>query len=119
MGKDKRTYKLKEPDILTQAEWEQRFSKPSLILPIKGFWLNKIWSGEKKEEYREIKLYYQRLFKKYEDSMSFTVGFRAGYSLNSPMAVCRCKLKKGEGLEEWGAEQGKKYYVLEIIKVYR
>lgn len=115
---NKKTYKLKKTDILTQEEWVLQFGKPSLILPIKGFWLWKIWTGEKKEEYREDKLYYQRLFKKYKDSLSFTVGFRAGYNLNSPMVVCLCKLKKGEGLEEWGAEQGKKYYILEILKVY-
>lgn len=51
----------KEPYIPTQTEWVRQFGKPSLILPIKGRWLRKIWSGEKKEEYREDKPYYQRL----------------------------------------------------------
>ena len=109
----------KEPHIPTQTEWVRQFGKPSLILPVKGLWLRKIWSGEKKEEYREDKPYYQRLLEKYRDFPSFTVGFRAGYSQDSPMAVCLCKLKKGEGFEEWGAEKGKKYYVFELLKVYK
>ena len=109
----------KEPHIPTQAEWVRQFGKPSLILPIKGFWLRKIWIGEKKEEYREDNPYYQRLLEKYRDFPSFTVGFRAGYSMNSAFVVCLCKLKKGEGFEEWGAEKGKKYYVLELLKVYK
>lgn len=109
----------KEPYIPTQTEWVRQFGKPSLILPIKGRWLRKIWSGEKKEEYREDKPYYQRLLEKYRDFTYFTVGFRAGYSMNSAFVVCLCKLKKGEGFEEWGAEKGKKYYVLELLKVYK
>ena len=73
----------------------------------------------KKEEYREDKPYYQRLLEKYRGFPSFTVVFRAGYSQESPMAVCLCKLKKGEGFEKWGAEKGKNYYVLELLKVYK
>ncbi|MBQ9206900.1 MAG: hypothetical protein IJ158_09325 [Treponema sp.] len=102
----------------TQAEWVRRFGKPALILPITGYWLNKIWVGEKKEEYREDKPYYQRLLKKYKDFPTFTVGYRAGYRLDSPMAVCLCTLRKGEGLEEWGAEKGKRYFIFCILKVY-
>lgn len=73
----------------------------------------------KERRYREDKPYYQRLLEKYRDFPSFTVGFRAGYSMNSAFVVCLCKLKKGEGFEEWGAEKGKKYYVLELLKVYK
>lgn len=39
----------KEPYIPTQTEWVRQFGKPSLILPIKGLWLRKIWSGENKK----------------------------------------------------------------------
>lgn len=35
-----------------------------LILPIKGKWFNMILSGDKREEYREIKPYYTTRFKK-------------------------------------------------------
>ena len=55
----------------TQAEWVRRFGKPALILPITGYWLNKIWVGEKKEEYREDKPYYQRLLKKIQGFPDF------------------------------------------------
>ena len=35
-----------------------------LILPIKSKWFNMILSGDKQEEYREIKPYYTTRFKK-------------------------------------------------------
>lgn len=35
-----------------------------LILPIEGKWFNMILSGDKQEEYREIKPYYTTRFKK-------------------------------------------------------
>ena len=104
----------------TYADFRQKFGKvPLLILPIKGFWLRKIWNEEKLEEYRNITPYYEKRLEKYKDFPSFTVGFRAGYSMNSAFLVCLCKLKKGEGFEEWGAEKDKKYYVLELLKVYK
>ena len=60
-----------------------------LILPIKGKWFNMILSGDKREEYREIKPYYTTRFKKifemYPNSNIPTgldkqlIGFRNGY----------------------------------------
>ena len=38
-----------------------------LILPTKGKWFNMILSGDKREEYREIKPYYTTRFKKIFD----------------------------------------------------
>lgn len=38
-----------------------------LILPIKRKWFEMIASGEKKEEYRELKPYYHTRLKKYLD----------------------------------------------------
>ena len=104
--------------IPTQAEWVRKFGKPALILPIKGCWQKRIWSGEKREEYRDDKPYYRRMLEKYRDCPNFTVGFRAGYSMASPMAVCLCRLRKGDGFEEWGAEKGCRYYIFDILKVY-
>ncbi len=104
--------------IPSQAEWVQKYGKPSLILPITGYWQKKILLGEKREEYRTDNPYYQRMLEKRRDFPPFTVGFRAGYSLESPMIVCLCRLKKGEGFEEWGAEKGKRYYIFDILKVY-
>ncbi len=70
------------------------------------------------EEYRNITPYYEKRLEKYKDFPHFLVGFRAGYSMNSAFVVAFAS-KKGEGFEEWGAEKGKKYYVLELLKVYK
>lgn len=82
-----------------------------LTLPIKKKWFDMILSGEKKEEYREIKPYYISRFKDMEKDL---VKFRNGYSLESPYIVCWVHIKKGTGRQEWGAEPNKDYYVLEI-----
>lgn len=80
-----------------------------------------IASGEKKEEYREIKPYYQSRFQNHfhPDGQSdwITVRFRNGYGKNKPTMQCFCKLLRGTGKEEWGAEPSKEYYILSIKKV--
>ena len=101
-----------------------------LILPIKKKWFDMIRSGEKKEEYREIKPYYDKRFgnillgysldnvkAELYENIEFSILFRNGYSHNSPSLKCKCKLKIGQGKEEWGAESGKEYYILEILEV--
>ncbi len=99
-----------------------------LILPIKKKWFDMIQSGEKKEEYREIKPYYTSRFKNFLPRITnFRAGelifskiiivFRNGYSYSSPSIKCECELKIGQGKEEWGAEPGKEYYILEILEV--
>lgn len=106
-------------DVRTYADFKKKNRDVSvLILPIKRFWFDKILSGEKKEEYRNIVPYYEKRLNKYRGMPHFFVGFRAGYYMDSPFIVCRCRLRNGEGFEEWGAEKGKRYYVLEIEKVY-
>lgn len=102
-----------------------------LILPIKKKWFDMILSGEKKEEYREIKPYYTTRFTHafllkepyvYQDWSPITVIFRNGYSSDSPSFVARTSLSIDEGNPEWGAELGVKYYVLhieEIVSTYK
>lgn len=92
-----------------------------LILPIKKKWFDMIKSGEKKEEYREFKKYYHTRFKKifglnYKDKTAEII-FRNGYAKMSPKIKCGCKLRVGQGKEEWGAEPNKEYYILEILKI--
>ena len=68
-----------------------------LILPIKSKWFNMILSGDKQEEYREIKPYYTTRFKKifemYPNSNIPTgldkqlIGFRNGYGSSRPQYV--------------------------------
>lgn len=97
-----------------------------LVLPIKKEWLDMIISGEKKEDYREIKQYYDSRFQNYfyngkirisKNLVDKEVVFRNGYEKTSPKVKCLIHLTKGEGKKEWGAIQGKKYYVLEILKI--
>lgn len=103
-----------------------------LTLPIKKKWFDMILSGEKKEEYREIKPYYDSRFKKIdyeydpeEDCMiqdyiiesHRRIIFRNGYRKDSPKILCQCYVYKGYGKEEWGAEPNKLYYVLKILSV--
>ena len=112
-----------------------------LILPIKKQWFDMILSGEKKEEYREIKPYYDKCLgnevigfpftdeiiknfkniKQYDEKQfknNIEIIFRNGYKADSPKIKCICKLAIGEGKKEWGAEEGKEYYILEILKIY-
>lgn len=93
-----------------------------LTLPIKKKWFDMIKSGEKKEEYREIKPYYDSRFfneyKKNNHNLCFHVIFRNGYSKNSPSIKCYISLYKDlTGRPEWGAEPNKLYYVLKILSV--
>ena len=105
-----------------------------IILPIKKKWFDMIKSGEKKEEYREIKPYYTSRFKHifphivkiYTDGDFMFVKqespkiiiFRNGYRYDSPKIRCRCNLRIGTGKPEWGAEPNKEYYILDILEVY-
>lgn len=101
-----------------------------LILPIKKKWFDMIRSGEKKEEYREIKSYWTSRFLGKELDFKdlpkvcvaqcepiLTVILKNGYSKSSPTIKCKCKLRIGQGKQEWGAEEGREYYILEILEV--
>lgn len=98
-----------------------------LTLPTKKKWFNMILSGEKEEEYREIKEYWiTRLGKIFTinpfnlEPISNTpkeIMFRNGYRKDSPLFIAKCTLHIGKGREEWGAEPDKKYYVLKIHSI--
>lgn len=121
-----------------------------LTLPIRKKWFDMILSGEKKEEYREIKEYYETRFQNlfgaitihplyppdnFLDRSEFEllqgeavpeeirkdrvqeIIFRNGYSKDSKAIKARCRLRIGKGRPEWGAEQNKQYYILEILNV--
>ena len=93
-----------------------------LVLPIKKKWFDMIKSGEKKEEYREIKPYYDSRFKGYyyaTTGMLPYILFRNGYAKNSPTIKCQVCIRIGQGKQEWGAEPGKVYYILEILEVQK
>lgn len=108
-----------------------------IILPIKKKWFDMILSGEKKEEYREIKPYYIARFVKWlgfpkseektvlqlmretESIKPREIEFRNGYSADSPSFIAKCTIKIGAGREEWGAEKDKEYFILTIHKFER
>ena len=117
-----------------------------MILPIKKKWFDMIKSGEKKEEYREIKPYYATRFQNVFGAVVMPrsvlrgdmapillqgnnvcseirkaavqqVIFRNGYGSSVPAIVAECRLRIGKGKTEWGAEPGQLYFVLDIIKL--
>ncbi|MCM1536074.1 MAG: ASCH domain-containing protein [Clostridium sp.] len=110
-----------------------------LTLPIKKKWFYMILSGEKKEEYREIKPYYisrfmnlcgikgkynitKKLFRyliSIYTTNQYEIRFRNGYSKTSPSFIAKCTLSIGTGKEEWGAEKGKEYFVLTIHEILK
>ena len=86
-----------------------------LHLTLKKNWFDLILSGEKKEEYREIKPYWEkRLMGKTYDK----VIFRNGYATNAPQFTIKLKsITQGIGKSEWGAEKGKRYCVLSLGEI--
>jgi hypothetical protein len=96
-----------------------------LILPIKTYWLNKIVSHEKDEEYREFKPYWTIRFKKvfdfYENGMPTgkdikKVMLRAGYSESCRSIIVEASLRIGMGKPELGAPN-KECYILKVHSV--
>ncbi len=79
-----------------------------------------IASGEKTEEYREIKPYWKaRLCCGFPTLLSWKdfdlVRFRNGYSKNSPTIDLKWEcMDVREGRKDWGAEPGKKYFVIKL-----
>lgn len=94
-----------------------------LILPIKKKWFDMILSGEKKEEYREIKPYYRSRLRNegFLDQYGLPtlhqgqVLFRNGYAGSSPSFEALCSLDIKTGRPEWGAEPNTEYYVFKIL----
>ena len=93
-----------------------------LDLTIKKKWFDMIASGEKKEEYREMKPYWDaRLI---EDGYYFRhfdlVKFRNGYKKDSPYIILDClEIQEGHGNPNWGAEVGKMYYIIKLGSIYK
>lgn len=98
-----------------------------LILPIKKKWFEMILSGEKTEEYREVKPYWTTRFEKLFEFAPYDgyptgsdiheVIFRNGYGSNAPYVQAECSLYIGTGKTEWGAEIDAVYYVLKIHRI--
>lgn len=98
-----------------------------LTIPIKEPWFSMILSGEKKEEYRERKLYWQTRLQSagllgglgHPTEETRVVCFRNGYGKSRPSFLAEVWADIDIGRPEWGAEKGKTYYVLRIEKVWK
>lgn len=91
-----------------------------LHLTLKKKWFDMIASGEKKEEYREIKPYWiSRLCawkNAYDPCRDFTaIQFKNGYSKDAPTLLFESAgIEIATGNPEWGAEPGKEYFVIRL-----
>lgn len=88
-----------------------------LHLTLKKKWFDMIASGQKREEYREMKPYWHRRLmcnkKPYE-----AIKFRNGYSPTSPTVTVEFKeLLYGLGIVEWGAPEAELVYILRLGKI--
>ena len=88
-----------------------------LHLTLKKQWFDMIASGEKKEEYREIKPYWnKRLLNKSYDAIQF----RNGYSKDAPKMLVELNgIMSSLGLVQWGAPEGVPVYILSLGKILK
>lgn len=131
--------KLKHPIIeeIRDSKFNDETMK-TLDLVLKGKWYDMIASGEKTEEYRAIKPYWEKRLLDYEaikrdyemlvfrrflvgkgvDPLAYPRGFthvrfHRGYT-KITMTFEIDSITFGNGKEEWGAEPGKKYFVIKL-----
>lgn len=91
-----------------------------LHLKLKKKWFDMIASGEKKEEYRDVKAFWWSRLIEYGDFENFEVTkfkhydavlFVNGYSKQAPQVLIDCKgIIISHGKPEWGAE-GKQFII--------
>lgn len=83
-----------------------------LHLTLKKKWFDMIASGEKREEYRALKDYWER---RLENKKHDAIQFRNGYSKDAPTFLIELK---GIGIEigriEWGAPVNEPVYILRL-----
>lgn len=100
-----------------------------LHLTLKKKWFLMIASGEKKEEYREIKNYWMSRLCNLKEEVEHCgldykrfdiVEFKNGYSKNAP--IIRLQFIESYvdlGKPEWGAEPGKEYFVIKLGEIIK
>ena len=112
-----------------------------LVLPLKKKWFDMIKSGVKKEEYRDITDYWIRrlvnlnMFQKFPtvddiivrqgqilnlfndfDEVEFTCGYPRKGDKERRMVFDAPTLRVGTGVQQWGAEVNKHYFVIKFDK---
>jgi hypothetical protein len=101
--------------------------KPILHLNVKSKWFEMIASGEKTEEYRLIKPFWNRIFScyikikgKFYHPTDIVICFSNGFQKDRKQIFLECTgLFVREGKEEWGAIPGEQHYVLKLGKVIK
>lgn len=94
-----------------------------LELTIKKKWFDMIASGEKKEEYREIKKHWISRLCETKNMLDgckewFAVRFTNGYSKSSPTILLECYgVDFGYGKKEWGAIEGREYRIKKCFRL--
>jgi hypothetical protein len=86
-----------------------------LHLTLKKKWFDMIASGEKKEEYREVKDYWHSrlMFKEYD-----VVSFRNGYAKNAPKMLIEVRwIEICMGVLDWGAPANEAVYIIKLGKI--
>jgi len=99
----------------------------TLHLNLKAKWFGMIFRGEKPEEYRDIKPYWKKrlshLFPQEIRGETLypivdSITFSNGYAEDRPQFVIELKgIEIREGNPEWGAQEGKKYFVLKLGEI--
>lgn len=84
-----------------QKIWNSSYSLNVLHLTLKKQWFDMIFSGIKREEYREIKPYWiKRLMSRKYDA----INFRNGYATDAPeMFILLDDISQGTGNPDWGS----------------
>ncbi len=90
----------------------------TLHLTLKKRWYDMIYSGQKPEEYREIKPYWSRRLtsgKKFDK-----VQFKNGYRKDSPSFTMELKeITTGMGVTKWGAPKDKPVFILKLGSIIK
>jgi hypothetical protein len=82
-----------------------------LYLPIKKKWFDMIASGEKKEEYRKCKPYWDKRLRTSPD----VVCLRNGYGKNAPTMYFKItSIARSFGIIEWGAPEKENVYIIRL-----
>lgn len=99
-----------------------------LRIPVRKKWWKMEYDGEKLEDYREIGDYWRKRFQTLglldekgepvPDAVADVILVN-GYGPKAPELLVRIMLRIGTGEPKWGAEPGKKYYVLPILTARR
>lgn len=85
-----------------------------LHLTLKRKWFDMIRSGEKREEYREIKPYWVR---RLAGQQFDVIRFRNGYSKDAPQFdIDLLGIRRGRGRKEWGGSEST-VYILSLGKI--